>query len=180
MRKPKTKSLPGLNIEGVARADSWLDLYLNNLSIDNCFSSSPPPIPGVYRRQYMKGWLLPMPFSETTTPILCLFKQHWSKNIPIMSNLADWFKKNEHLCPLTEIQLFKDYIDGKINPRSAAISLTENIEMKEKPNGPLYDIVATVVAPAWVYSHSIQPYKRNCQASISYTNYPKVYAETKK
>lgn len=63
-----------------------------------------------------------------------------------MSSLANWFKKHEHSRPSAEIQLFKDFLDGKINPKPAAILLTKNIEMKEEPNDPLYDIVETLVA----------------------------------
>lgn len=62
-----------------------------------------------------------------------------------MSSLENWFKKHQHQCPPAEIQLFKDFMDGKINCRLAAISLTKNIEMKDKPN-PLYDIIETLVA----------------------------------
>lgn len=76
------------------------------------------------------------------------------KHIPI--------KKHEHLCPSVETQLYKDFIDGKINSkinsRSAAILITRNIEMGGEPNGPLYDILETVVSLA--VSSSIKPYKR--------------------
>lgn len=75
----------------------------------------------------------------------------------LMSNLAVWFKKHEQLCPSVETQLFKDFIDGKINPRFAEILMTRNIEMKEKPNGPLYDIVETVVSLG--VQSSIKPFK---------------------
>ena len=63
-----------------------------------------------------------------------------------MSNLTNWFHKNEHLCPSAEIQLLEDFVGGsKIESRPAAISLTKNIKMKEKPNDELYDIVETLV-----------------------------------
>lgn len=68
-----------------------------------------------------------------------------------MSNLANWFKMNEPHYSSAEIELFKEFVDGKINSRPAAVSLTKDIVMKEDPNILLYDLV-TALADLAIYS----------------------------
>ena len=55
-----------------------------------------------------------------------------------MPDLKELFKEHEHLMTSADLQLFKDFIDGKIKPKSAAILLTKDIDMTISISFPLY------------------------------------------
>lgn len=65
-----------------------------------------------------------------------------------MPNLTELFKKHEHLLSPADLQLFKDFIDGEINPQSAARSLTKDIDMTIIISSPLYDFLAIAMTLA--------------------------------
>lgn len=65
-----------------------------------------------------------------------------------MPHLTELFKEHEHLLSSADLQLFKDFIDGKINPKSAAISLTKDIDMTIIISSPLYSCLAIAMTLA--------------------------------
>ncbi len=58
-----------------------------------------------------------------------------------MPDLTKLFKEHEHVLSSADLQLFKDLIDGKVNPQSAAISLTKDIDMILLISTPLLSTV---------------------------------------
>lgn len=68
-----------------------------------------------------------------------------------MSDLTKLFKEHEYLLSSADLQLFKDFIDGKINPKSAAILLSKDIDMTISISSPLYRCLAIAMTLA-IYS----------------------------
>lgn len=68
-----------------------------------------------------------------------------------MTGIAYWFKVSGHLYDSAEIQLLKDFIDGKIQPGPAAISFTKSVDMKDEFHSPLYHHSTAIISLA-VYS----------------------------
>lgn len=61
-----------------------------------------------------------------------------AKTSPTMPDLETLFKEYEHLMTSADLQLYKDFIDGTIKPKSAAKSLTKDIDMTIPISSPLY------------------------------------------
>ena len=68
-----------------------------------------------------------------------------------MPDFKELFKEHEHLMTSADLQLFKDFIDGKIKPKSAAILLTKDIDMTISISFPLCDCLSIAMTLA-VYS----------------------------
>ena len=67
-----------------------------------------------------------------------------------MSKLANWREEFEHRLDVTsaEMKLLEDLIDGKIKPKPAARSFTENVDMTEEFHSPLYHNVIIITTLA--------------------------------
>ena len=67
-----------------------------------------------------------------------------------MSKLANWREEFEHRLGVTsaEMKLLEDLIDGKIKPKPAARSFTENVDMTEEFHSPLYHKVIIITTLA--------------------------------
>lgn len=65
-----------------------------------------------------------------------------------MLHLANWFKDPQQTLNSQELQLLKDFIDGKIKPRYIAKSLTKNIRINRYYSNEIYRISEAILSLA--------------------------------
>lgn len=65
-----------------------------------------------------------------------------------MSHLANWFKDPQQILNSQELQLLKDFIDGKIKPGYIAKSLTKNIRINRYYSNEIYRISEAILSLA--------------------------------